>query len=164
MILRLLKIKLTAMVAVFFTLVVVGNTFDYGTNFAFVQHVLSMDTTFRSPTVMGRAITDPTVHHLAYAAIIAWEAFAGILCWIGTARLLAALRAPGPAFDRAKAAAFVGLGAGFLLYGLGFMVVAAEWFQMWQSSQWNGQAAAARFMILIGIPLILLALPDRDPD
>ena len=37
------------------------------------------------------------------------------------------------------------------------MVIGGEWFAMWQSAQWNGQAAATRFLICIGIALLLLA-------
>ena len=54
--LRLSRTALTASLAAFFSLIAFGNITDYGTNFAFVQHVMSMDTTFRSPGVMWRAI------------------------------------------------------------------------------------------------------------
>jgi predicted small integral membrane protein len=44
----------------------------------------------------------------------------------------------------------------------GFMVVAGEWFAMWQSQTWNGQEAAFRFyMAVLGV-LIFVALPDGD--
>ena len=43
---RLVKAVLVAAVALFFTLVAFGNVTDYGSNWLFVQHVLSMDTTF----------------------------------------------------------------------------------------------------------------------
>jgi predicted small integral membrane protein len=45
-------------------LVAVDNVIDYGTNYAFVQHVFSMDTTFPGNALMGRAITDPAVWRL----------------------------------------------------------------------------------------------------
>jgi predicted small integral membrane protein len=37
------------------------------------------------------------------------------------------------------------------------MVIGGEWFAMWQSAHWNGQAAATRFLLCIGITLLLLA-------
>ena len=67
---RILKILVTSGVALFFTLVAIGNLTDYGSNFAFVQHVLAMDTTFRSPALMWRAIDVSWAHHLAYGLII----------------------------------------------------------------------------------------------
>lgn len=39
-----------------------------------------------------------------------------------------------------------GLTLGFTLWFAGFMIVGAEWFQMWQSTTWNGQQAAFRFI------------------
>ena len=46
--LRLSKLVLVGMVAVFALLVGVNNVVDYDSNFEFVQHVLSMDTTFQN--------------------------------------------------------------------------------------------------------------------
>ena len=53
--LRLSRISLVAAVAVFFTLVAIGNVVDYGTNWQFVTHVMSMDTTFRDPELVTAA-------------------------------------------------------------------------------------------------------------
>ena len=73
-IMRVAKIAIVAAVAAFATLVAFDNITDYGTNFVFVQHVLSMDTIFPSSTIGYRAITSPALHHAAYALIIAAEA------------------------------------------------------------------------------------------
>jgi len=44
----------------------------------------------------------------------------------------------------------------------GFMVVAGEYWAMWQSHTWNGQEAAFRFtMVILGV-LIFVSLPDSD--
>src|SRR5882672_12695895 len=90
---RAAKAALVAAVALFATLVAFGNLTDYNTNFAFVQHVLSMDTIFSFSTIKYRAITDPALHHAAYAAIIATEGVTAVLCWIGAAALARKLRA-----------------------------------------------------------------------
>ncbi len=42
------------------------------------------------------------------------------------------------------------------------MVVAGEWFAMWQSQTWNGQEAAFRFYVAVLGVLIFVALPDGD--
>jgi predicted small integral membrane protein len=52
MIIRLCKTALVATIAVFFVLVAFGNITDYGTNWAFVQHVLAMDTIFPGSTLI----------------------------------------------------------------------------------------------------------------
>ncbi|WP_374446402.1 DUF2165 family protein [Stella sp.] len=160
--LRLSRIALVATVALFFSLVGLGNVVDYGSNFAFVQHVLTMDTTFRAPALMGRAITDPTLHHAAYVLIIAWEILTALLLWFGAARLWAARAAPRRAYLAARGPAILGLTAGFLLYGAGFIAIGGEWFAMWQSPTWNGQRAAAIFLLLIGVALLHLCGPEEE--
>lgn len=159
---RFSRILLVATVALFFALVALGNAVDYGSNFAFVQHVLSMDTTFKSPALMGRAITDPTLHHAAYALIIAWQIGTALLLWVGVVRLWANRSAPRGRFLAARAPAILGLTAGVLLYGAGFIGIGGEWFAMWQSQTWNGQRAAAIFLLLIGLALLHLCGPEEE--
>ena len=157
---RLSKTALVAAVALFMSLVAFGNVTDYGSNFAFVQHVLSMDDTFKSPTLMWRAITTPALHHAAYAAIIAWEALTAMVLWIGALRLWAARGRDAAAFAQAKGVAIVGLTMGFLLWVTGFITVGGEWFAMWQSKTWNGQGAAHVFLTFTGIALLHLSQED----
>ena len=160
--LRLSRMALAASVAALFTLVAFGNVTDYGSNFAFVQHVLAMDTTFGSPGVMWRAITSPAVHHAAYVAIIGWQAGTAALLWVGVARLWRTRRGAAAAWNAARGPALLGLTAGMLLYGLGFLVIAGEWFAMWQSRQWNGQANAAIFLTFIGLALLHLSAAEPE--
>jgi predicted small integral membrane protein len=48
------------------------------------------------------------------------------------------------------------------LWFTGFIVVEGEWFAMWQSPTWNGQAAAFRFyMALLGV-LVFVNQADGD--
>lgn len=77
---RLVKILMIAAIGLFASLVTFGSLTDYGINFAFVQHVLSMDTISPSSTTGYPAITSVALHHTAYAAIIAAEAVTALLC------------------------------------------------------------------------------------
>ena len=163
-VIRLAKIAMVASIALFATIVALGNITDYGTNFAFVQHVLSMDTIFERSTIRYRAITSPALHHLAYAIIIATEALTAVLCWLGAFALWHQLRAEARAFNRAKAFAIAGLTVGFLLWQLGFMTIGGEWFGMWQSKSWDGVPSAFRFVLVIMAVLIFVALPDGELD
>jgi predicted small integral membrane protein len=128
---RAAKVMMVVAVALFASLVTFGNLTDYNTNYAFVQHVLSMDSIFAFSKIKWRAITDPALHQAANAAIIAAEAVTALLCWIGVVVLLRNIRADANAFNRAKAFAVTGLAVGFLLWQVGFMTVAGEWFGMW---------------------------------
>jgi predicted small integral membrane protein len=161
---RASKCAMVAGVALFAMLVTFGNLTDYGTNYAFVQHVLSMDTIFERSTIRYRAITSPALQHLAYAIIIVTEALTAVLCWIGAYVLFAKRRADARAFNGAKTFAVAGLTVGFLLWQLGFMTIGGEWFGMWQSKSWDGVPSAFRFVMVIMAVLIFVALPDTDPE
>lgn len=159
-ILRLSRTVVTASVAFFFSLVVFGNLTDFGSNWQFVQHVLSMDTTFQSPSLMWRAITSEGLQLAAYWLIIGWQGMTTVLLWLGVARMWKARNAGRGPFLRARNVAVLGLTAGLLLYGFGFLGVAGEWFAMWQSEIWNGQATAGIFIAYIGLALIWLCGPE----
>src|SRR3984885_12242526 len=134
----------------------------YGSNYQFVRHVLSMDTTFADNALLHRAITSERVWSKVYALIIAWEWLTSGLLAIGVLALLARLRAPAAIFNRAKIWAVAGLMAGFGLWFFGFLVVAGEYFAMWQSQTWNGQQAAFRLTTGILGVLIFVSLPESD--
>jgi predicted small integral membrane protein len=59
---RLAKVGMVASLALFTFLVTLDNIIDYGANFTFVHHVLSMDTTFSDDPLRWRAITAPIDH------------------------------------------------------------------------------------------------------
>lgn len=161
-VIRWSKAALVASVGLFAALVAVNNLVDYQSNFRFVQHVLSMDTTFPDNRLMGRAIVDPTLHHAAYWLIIAVEALTALLCLLGALRLWQARIGPSAEFNRAKGMAVAGLSVGILLWFVGFMVIGGEWFLMWQSDTWNGQEAAFRFIAVLALVLIYLVIEDRE--
>lgn len=161
MLVRLCKTALVATVALFFLLVAFGNLTDYGSNWAFVQHVLAMDTIFPDSTLTWRAVTAPWAQALAYWLIIAWELATGLLLALASLRLLVGRR-EAARFNAARPLALAGLTLGILLYGLGFIVIGGEWFAMWQSPTWNGQDSAARFLILIGLVFLALLPEERD--
>jgi predicted small integral membrane protein len=159
---RLTKIVMCLVLAVFCLLVTFDNLTDYATNYLFVQHVLDMDTTFPNNELMYRAITNPLLWKIGYTLIIAAEGVTGILFLIGSWHLWRARTAPGITFNRAKACAIAGALFAFLVWFFGFMVIAGEWFAMWESKTWNGQEAAFRFYMVVLAVLILLNQPDPD--
>jgi len=161
--LRLAKIAMTASLALFALLVAFGNVTDYASNFTFVQHVLSMDTTFPGNALMYRAITTPALWHAAYWLIIAGEAVTGALLAAGALSLWRRRDAPAGEFNAAKRLAYLGATAGFLVWFLGFMVVGGELFAMCQSQTWNGKQSAFRFTVVILAVLIFVAQPDGEP-
>lgn len=154
MCLRYIKFAMVGSIALFFSLVAFDNLIEFSSNFPAVQHVLSMDTTFHVPILMRRAITNPSIQHGVYYVIIAWELSTAIICWLGCIRLLSYINATESQFNQSKNIAFIGLFLGFLLYMVGFIIIAGEWFCMWQSSTWNAQATAGLLISLIMFVMI----------
>ncbi|MGY2198589.1 DUF2165 family protein [Pseudomonas gingeri] len=160
---RYAKIVLSLALAAFAFMVTFNNVTDYGSNFAFVSHVLSMDTTFAHNAAMYRAITTPLLWHAAYWLIIFGEGLTAVLLAAGALSLWRARKADAASFGRAKKGVIAGATVGFLVWFFGFMVVGGEWFLMWQSQIWNGQEGAFRFyMAVLGV-LIFVNQADNEP-
>jgi predicted small integral membrane protein len=151
MILRLSRGLLVAAIAIYYTLVVFNNLTDYGSNYEFVHHVLLMDSTFPGNHGMWRAIHSPWVYTAFYDGIIVWEAVAMALTWAGAVQLLR---------TGEKQVAVLGLTAGMLLWLTAFLTVGGEWFLMWQSHTWNGQEAAFRMFVVLGVVMGLVLMPE----
>ena len=159
---RWVKILLLAATAFYFTLVVFNNTTDFDSNYQFVRHVLSMDSTFPGNRGMWRAMPSPAFHLAFYLGIIAWEIVTTILLWWGVVQLMRALRLPVAAFNKAKRIPIAALTLSMLMWLVAFLSIGAEWFLMWQSHTWNGQDAAFRMFAVVGIVLIVLLLPETE--
>ena len=154
------KILLLAATGFFFLLVVFNNTTDFDSNYQFVRHILSMDTTFPNNRGLWRAIPSPFLHHLFYLGIIAWEALNAILSFWASLALFRTRHASAPVFAQAKSLGTAALTAGMLLWFVAFLSIGGEWFLMWQSPTWNGQEAAFRMFLSEAAILIYLHLPE----
>ena len=99
LVVRFAKIVLVAAIAAFAFVVAYDNVVDYDSNYEFVRHVLSMDTTFLHNALMHRVITDPQLWTAAYVVIIALEAVTSLLLIVGALALLALINAPPAAFN-----------------------------------------------------------------
>jgi len=162
MVIRYSKIALVAASCAYLLLVVLNNLTDYGSNFRFVEAVLTMGTTFQGNSGMWRAIESPWMHHLFYWTVIAWEAVACLLLGLGCFKLWQFRSESAASFNQSKDLAIAGLTLALLLWFLAFLTVGGEWFLMWQSKIYNGQAAAHRMFAVMGICLLFLAFKDEE--
>ena len=162
MITRTAKLLLLAGIGLFYALVVFNNVTDFDSNYQFVHHVLSMDSTFPGNLGMGRAIPSPGFQLAFYLGIIAWEIATTILLWWGVVRLLRALRLPASAFNAAKRVPVMALTLSMLMWLVAFLSVGAEWFLMWQSHTWNGQEPAFRMFAVVGLVFLILLQPETE--
>ena len=67
-------------------------------------------------------------------------------------------------YTRAAKAGAVLLMAAYLVWFGAFLVVANEWFMMWQSSKWNAKETAFDLTLLTLLILVFLAAPDGRDD
>src|SRR6201985_1056253 len=151
MALRVSKAVLVIAIAFFYTILVLNNITDYGSNYEFVRHVLMMDSTFPGNHEMWRAVNSPLVHTVFYIGIIAWESVTMVLCWWAGVQLLKSYRADRAQLAAAQHVAVIALSTSLLMWLVAFLDVGGEWFLMWQSQMWNGQAAAFRMFTIVGL-------------
>jgi len=159
---RLAKVLLAAAVGFYLALVVFNNLTDYGSNYVFIQHVLAMDTTFPGNAGMWRALHSVWLIRLFYLSIIVWEVSACALTLGGAWRMWRARSGSAAGFNRAKTLAIAGLTLNLLQWLVAFITVGGEWFLMWQSSSWNGNDAAGRMFLVVGVTLLFVNTPDEE--
>ena len=124
--LRVLQSLTLAMAGLFGLFVFAGNLMDYDSNFQFVRHVLSMDTTFDGNALMWRAIDSPVIHHIAYIGIIIAEGIFAALALIGAVKLFRLRGADTVAYDAARKWGYAAYGLGFVIWFFGFIVIGSE--------------------------------------
>jgi predicted small integral membrane protein len=85
-----------------------------------------------------------------------------VLSWWGAIAMLRKLRSPAAEFNMAKRIPVIALTLGMLMWLVAFLIVGAEWFLMWQSHLWNGQEAAFRMFVVVGMVLLIMLQPERE--
>ena len=164
MALRVSKAVLVFAIALFYTILVLNNITDYGSNYQFVRYVLMMDSTFPGNHGMWRAVNSPPIHTAFYIGIIAWESVTMLLCWWAGVRLLKSYRADGAQFAAAQNVTVIALTTSLLMWLVAFLDVGGEWFLMWQSKLWNGQEAAFRMFTVVGVVFLVVVQREPTPD
>lgn len=159
---RTAKLLLLAGIALYYTLVIFNNITDFDSNYQFVRHVLTMDSTFQGSHQQWRALPLPAEHLAFYLSIIAWEIATTVLLWWGAVRLARALRATPAAFHRSKGIAIMALTLSLLMWLVAFLSVGGEWFLMWQSHLWDGREEAFRMFASVALILIILVQPETE--
>ncbi len=133
---KLIKTGLVAGLAAVMSITTFNNIIMPGATYGAIALSLGMQTTFKNPQEMWRAITNPTALWIIAALIIAGEALGAVLCWIGAIRLLVNIRTASQ-FNQSKRMALIATTYVAAFYFIGWMVIANEWFGMWQSTKIN---------------------------
>ena len=125
-----------------------------------VERILSMDTTFRSPRLMWRAIRSPKLQRLAFGVIVLLEAAVVVTGWIGTVILASNLRAGTDDWHDAKFWAALALVLALVVWFVAFEIGGNEWFASWQSDTWRAAEQTPRINLVTLAALILLAISN----
>ncbi|MFJ2389069.1 MULTISPECIES: DUF2165 family protein [Pseudomonas] len=155
---RYSKVTLMAYISFFGLLVMFSNFTDYASNYEYVGHILSMDTTQTNPNIRYRAIDSPMLHHRIYWLIITLEVTWTACCLIGTYHLLRKINASEQAFHEAKKYSIIGLLIAMFVYYVCLQVIGVEWFDMDTSQIWNAKDWARHIVDFIFPLLIYIAI------
>lgn len=160
--LRTSKILLVAAVAFYCFLVVFNNVTDSYTNLHAMVQAMAMKELFPESHISYRAITNPILPYIAFAAVVFFELLSGVLCALGAWHLFKARHESAAVFNQAKKLAVIGLTCGFLTWQVFFMSIAGEWFGMWMSAHLAVAITTSFhiFMMMLGV-LIYLVMKDE---
>ncbi len=154
---RLVQITVAALAGIYLFLVGMNNILDYDVNFEFAKQVMGMKDLFESNDLdEWRGISQTWVIHLFYISIIILEISGGSLAIKGVTDLIKNRRSETVIFIQKKKLAILGILIGLILWAGVFLIVAGEWFQMWQSKVWNAQETAFDLSILFGVFMLIL--------
>jgi predicted small integral membrane protein len=127
-----------------------------------IRPLLAMTDTYGNASQTWRAVTAPWAAPLALVAVTAMETAAGVLSLIGIGALVRNFRAPAAAWNRAKVPGILGCLAAILVWGIGFMVVAGDWFLSWQGKAGiQGQLGGLLYALPAMLALLVLMREDR---
>jgi predicted small integral membrane protein len=156
---RIVAAVVVLMAAAYYLVVAFDNitnpTNPTGSNWPFVEGVLSGEGTPPDNGFEWRFIDATWFHVLAYIGIIAGETLAGILLLIGG---IAGIRrsARASSWEPGQRWTLIGGAVGLLVFFFGFIVVGGNWFVMYENSKWNGLEPAFQNTVTTMLALLLV--------
>jgi predicted small integral membrane protein len=151
---RYSKVTLMTYISIFGLLVMYSNFTDYSSNYEYVGHILSMDTTQVNTNIRYRAIDSPMLHHRIYWFIITMEVIYTVCCLVGTYHLYRKTNESADVFHEAKKLSIIGLLTALFIYYVCLQVIGVEWFDMDTSQTWNAKDWA-RHIVDFLLPLLI---------
>ena len=142
-----------------------NNTADFsGTAQNAVAPLLSMADTYGNPALTWRAITFSWAPYVGLGAITTMETLAGILATIGVLKMVTSIGKDYSTFARGKSWAMLGALCAIGVWGIGFMVVAGDWFMAWQAKEnpLNTQLGALLYSLPSMMAVVLLMVHKEE--
>lgn len=129
------KVLLALGMGLFMVFAAFNNAISYQGTYNPVEMAVGMQTTFKDPNLMWRAIESPFIIWTLVFGIILTEAIAGVLCLWGAARMWAVRSSAADVFNSSKGKAMAGLTLVAVFYFLAFQTIVGEWFMLWQNRE-----------------------------
>ncbi len=161
MVIRVVKIFLVITLALWGLAGASGNLQNWGETVGSVQAVTTM-VTFEGGATRWQATSNPVIVWSGAIFIAGSKLLMGLMCALGAARMLAALRAEPASFNAAKTIALAGAGIAVIMLFGGFIVIAESWYELWRSQSELGGALDAAFRYAGMIALIAIFVGMRD--
>jgi predicted small integral membrane protein len=142
-----------------------NNVTDFaGTANNAVKPMISMTNTYGNPSQTWRAITAPWAAPVGLVIIMTVETIAGILGTLSIVVMLANIRGSVTAFARGKGWMILSCLCAILVWGVGFMVVAGDWFLAWEASKdpLSTQLGAMIYFLPCAIALIVAMIHHEE--
>ncbi len=129
-----------------------------------VKPMIEMTNTYGNPLQQARAINIPGAAEIGLIGIMTVETLAGIFGLIGLVRLVLNFFKSSDDFARAKAWMMLGCLFAVLVWGVGFMVIAGDWFLSWEAKTMplSNQLGGMIYFLPNALGLIV-AMVHRDP-
>lgn len=161
MAIRFIKAIIVSTIALFFTLVAFNNVTDFETNQKWTAQIVSLSSV-SNHNVYWRALPVPGVQIGIFYFIIFWEITTALFLWGGTYRMIRYIHVSPSEYARVKIMALVGLTLGFVMYMVGFVDMASEWFYAWQSELKSAQIKSILFSLLTLLALAFVASNTQE--
>ena len=158
MVFRLIPLLILLGTGVMGGIVVLNNITAPGANLAFVEHIMTMDTTNMDKGTHWREIRSPAIHRIAFVTILTFEVAVTVLSLVGSYFLATNLGAPTDAWEAAKLFGYLAFMAALVVWFLVIQVVGAEWFVSWQSESWNAIRDSTRINLITLAGIIILRM------
>jgi len=142
-----------------------NNATDFsGTANNAVRPMIAMTNTYGNPWQVWRAVTAPWAAPVGLALIMAVETATGILGAISVVVMLVNIRGSVAAFAKGKAWMILACLSAILVWGVGFMVVAGDWFLAWQANKdpLGVQLGAMIYFLPCALALIVAMIHHED--
>jgi predicted small integral membrane protein len=127
-----------------------------------VRPIIAMTSTYGNPLQSWRAISAPWAAPVGLVLITTMETATGIFSLVGVLVMLANIRGASADFAKGKAWMILGCLCAILVWGVGFLVVAGDWFLAWQAKDPLAVQGGAMIYFLPCALALIVAITHRE--